>query len=443
MAASHRRAEELRTGGAAAPARRALRHPGRRRHEVLYHKPARRDLQDVLTCIRHGSRCRRAGRLIRPNAEHALKSPHAFDASCSTTIRRVSRARSRSPSAARFSLDRSALPLSVGEAARRHHVVEPGCAVSRFETALEGATARRLPRGRGANQLERELELIDELDYCGYFLTMWEIVRFCREQEILCQGRGSAANSAVCYCLGITAVDPVRMGLLFERFLSRERAEPPDIDLDIEHDRREEVIQHVYASTAGATRRWWQLHPLPLRVRPCATWARRWASPRRRWTGCPSCCRTTASSTAEAFGQAGLDPELTRALAPAAAGLRGPGLSATPVDPSRRDSCWDTSRSRPGADRERLDARSHGDPVGQGLPGRAGAVQGRPAGIWERLHQLHLGFDLLERHHGETYSTMARSPRPTSAHVRHDLPRATPSACSRSRAGRRWRCCRD
>ena len=75
---------------------------------------------------------------------------------------------------------------------------------------------------------------------------MWEIVRFCRERAILCQGRGSAANSAVCYCLGITAVDPVRMGLLFERFLSRERAEPPDIDLDIEHERREEVIQHVY-----------------------------------------------------------------------------------------------------------------------------------------------------------------------------------------------------
>jgi error-prone DNA polymerase len=75
---------------------------------------------------------------------------------------------------------------------------------------------------------------------------MWELVRFCREKDILCQGRGSAANSAVCYCLGVTAIDPVRMDLLFERFISKERAEPPDIDLDIEHDRREEVIQHVY-----------------------------------------------------------------------------------------------------------------------------------------------------------------------------------------------------
>ena len=95
-------------------------------------------------------------------------------------------------------------------------------------------------------ELERELQLIEELDYCGYFLTMWEIVAFCRRQGILCQGRGSAANSAVCYCLGITAVDPVRLQLLFERFISRERDEPPDIDLDIEHRRREEVIAFVY-----------------------------------------------------------------------------------------------------------------------------------------------------------------------------------------------------
>src|SRR5581483_10710328 len=88
---------------------------------------------------------------------------------------------------------------------------------------------------------------IEELDYGGYFLTMHEIVQFCRRENILCQGRGSAANSAVCFCLGVTAVDPTRVNLLFERFLSRERAEPPDIDLDIEHERREEVIQHVYA----------------------------------------------------------------------------------------------------------------------------------------------------------------------------------------------------
>ena len=97
-----------------------------------------------------------------------------------------------------------------------------------------------------AGQLDKELALVDELDYCGYFLTMWEIVQFCQRSQILCQGRGSAANSVVCFCLGITAIDPVKMDLLFERFMSKERAEPPDIDLDIEHQRREEVIQWVY-----------------------------------------------------------------------------------------------------------------------------------------------------------------------------------------------------
>jgi error-prone DNA polymerase len=112
---------------------------------------------------------------------------------------------------------------------------------------FEGAK-ERYPNGVPAkvlSQLEKELEIIEALDYPGYFLTMWELVSFYREKGILCQGRGSAANSAVCYCLGVTAIDPVRMELLFERFISKERAEPPDIDLDIEHDRREEVIQHV------------------------------------------------------------------------------------------------------------------------------------------------------------------------------------------------------
>jgi error-prone DNA polymerase len=113
---------------------------------------------------------------------------------------------------------------------------------------LKGAHWRygkRIPSEIAA-QVEKELEIIESLDYPGYFLTMWEIVEFCRANHILCQGRGSAANSVVCYCLGITAVNPAHIGLLFERFISKERAEPPDIDLDIEHDRREEVIQHVY-----------------------------------------------------------------------------------------------------------------------------------------------------------------------------------------------------
>src|SRR5207244_13138903 len=114
--------------------------------------------------------------------------------------------------------------------------------------SLEGA-ARRYPAGipeRVRAALAHELELIASLDYAPYFLTVHDIVRFARSRDILCQGRGSAANSAVCFCLGITEVDPGRMSVLFERFISKERNEPPDIDVDFEHQRREEVIQYIY-----------------------------------------------------------------------------------------------------------------------------------------------------------------------------------------------------
>ena len=210
--------------------------------EVLYHDPARRDLQDVLTCIRHGTSLARAGRRLRANAEHCLKAPDAF--------------------AALYRDDPAAVARTVEIAARcRFSLAEiryrypserlpDGDTSSSWLRRLAGEGARRrFPDGAPEAvraQIAKELVLIDELDYCGYFLTMWEIVEFCRRHGILCQGRGSAANSAVCYCLGITAVDPTRVDLLFERFLSRERAEPPDIDLDIMHERREEVIQFVY-----------------------------------------------------------------------------------------------------------------------------------------------------------------------------------------------------
>src|SRR5437879_13783179 len=115
----------------------------------------------------------------------------------------------------------------------------------------EGAARRYGPReaerGPGAwRQIDHELRVIDELGFPGYFLVVWDIVDFCRRSDILCQGRGSAANSAVCFALGITNADAVTLGLLFERFLSPERDGPPDIDLDIESDRREEAIQYVY-----------------------------------------------------------------------------------------------------------------------------------------------------------------------------------------------------
>jgi error-prone DNA polymerase len=211
--------------------------------EVLYHSRARRPLQDVLTCIRHGVTLATAGRLIRGNDEHDLRAPHVF-----------SRLYADEPGAVARSLDLAArCGFQLGELRYRYpseRLPDGSTSMEHLRTlTFEGAASRYagdIPL-KVRTQLDAELAVIEELDYPGYFLTMHEIVSFCRRRDILCQGRGSAANSAVCYCLGITAVDPVRMGLLFERFLSRERAEPPDIDLDIEHERREEVIQHVYS----------------------------------------------------------------------------------------------------------------------------------------------------------------------------------------------------
>ncbi len=211
-------------------------------NEVLYHSPARRSLQDVLTCIRHRCSLQEIGRRTRANAEHYLHSAVSFE--------RLYRDVPEAVLATEEIAERCTFSLSEIHYRYPSERLPDGSTSSEWLRTLvqRGAHFRygdQVP-AEVSQQIDKELALIDELDYCGYFLTMWEIVEFCRRQSILCQGRGSAANSAVCYCLRITSVDPVRMGLLFERFLSRERAEPPDIDLDIEHDRREEVIQFVY-----------------------------------------------------------------------------------------------------------------------------------------------------------------------------------------------------
>ncbi|HWO41611.1 MAG TPA: error-prone DNA polymerase, partial [Candidatus Eisenbacteria bacterium] len=210
--------------------------------EVLYHTGSRRPVQDVLTAIRYGIPLSACGRKLKPNAEHALKPPFAFSRLFADDPAAFSRTREVA--------DRCAFSLNEIRYRYPSEELPSGMTSARWLKELSFKGAReRYPEGIPSDvilQLEKELALIEELDYPGYFLTMWEIVEFCRRQGILCQGRGSAANSVVCYCLGVTAVDPVRSRLLFERFISRERAEPPDIDLDIEHDRREEVIQHVY-----------------------------------------------------------------------------------------------------------------------------------------------------------------------------------------------------
>ncbi|MBI3448620.1 MAG: error-prone DNA polymerase [Acidobacteria bacterium] len=249
LAARHRRAEEVREEARLRERATRLRLPVVAASEVLYHAPGRRDLQDVLTCIRHNVTLYQAGRLTKPNAEHSLKTPIAFGdlfADDPAAVARTVEVAARCPFSLadlRYRYPAERIPGGTTSSSWLRHLTFEG-ARGRYGGDAPGAADIPQP---AIDQLERELALIDDLDYGGYFLTMWEIVRFCREQGILCQGRGSAANSAVCYALGITAVDPVRMGLLFERFLSKERAEPPDIDLDIEHERREEVIQHVYA----------------------------------------------------------------------------------------------------------------------------------------------------------------------------------------------------
>jgi len=211
-------------------------------NDVLMHIPERRTLADVLTCIREKTTLEAAGRLTQANAERHLKAPREMARLFAEAPQAIAET-IRFLDGLAFSLDE--LRHCYPEELREGHAT-PQEALEAF--AQTGAEAR-YPDGvpeRTREALKYELALIASLDYAPYFLTVHDIVRFARSKEILCQGRGSAANSAVCYCLGITEVDPVRVDLLFERFISPERNEPPDIDVDFEHERREEVIQYIY-----------------------------------------------------------------------------------------------------------------------------------------------------------------------------------------------------
>jgi error-prone DNA polymerase len=211
-------------------------------NDVLYHDPGRRGLQDVLTCLRHKCTIGTAGRRLQANAERFLKPPAEMArlfAKHPGAIEQIGNILSQ----ARFCLDDLSYqypdePVPEGSTADGHlrHLAALGAA-SRYPDGVP-------PRVWAC--VEKELAIVAQLDYARYFLTVHDIVRFARERNILCQGRGSAANSALCYCIGVTAVDPAESDLLFERFISPERREPPDIDIDFEHERREEVIQYIY-----------------------------------------------------------------------------------------------------------------------------------------------------------------------------------------------------
>ncbi len=209
---------------------------------VRFAGPETRPLHDVLTCIREHSTLALAGRRLVANAERYLKSP--------AQMARLFEDLPHAVTATRDLADRLEFTMQdLGYRFPRYPVPSGESEASFLRKIADiGARDRYRPyHDKARAQIERELHLIEKLDLAGYFLIVWDIVNFCRQHDILVQGRGSAANSAVCYSLGITAVDPVGMELLFERFLSEERGEWPDIDLDLPSgDRRERVIQHVY-----------------------------------------------------------------------------------------------------------------------------------------------------------------------------------------------------
>ena len=215
-------------------------------NDVQYHAPERRPLQDVMTCILHKTTITRAGFLLAANAERHLKSPAQMIRLFAPWPHAIAATRDVAD-ACRFDLRELAYEYP-------QESIPAGRTPQGYLTELTWQGAKwRYPDGlpdKIRAVLHKELAMIDKLNIAQYFLTVYDIIQFARHKvtpPILCQGRGSAANSAVCYMLGITAVDPSKHDLLFERFISEERREPPDIDVDFEHERREEVIQHIYA----------------------------------------------------------------------------------------------------------------------------------------------------------------------------------------------------
>jgi error-prone DNA polymerase len=209
---------------------------------VHYHDPSRRMLQDVLTCVRHGCTIQEAGFRLFPNGERYLKSPrqmHRLFADYPQALRRGLEIAEQCD----FQLDslRYEYPDELVPAGKSP--------IDHLSDLAWSGAAEHYPAGipqKVRDLLNHELKLIAQLKFEAYFLTVHDLVRYARSRGILCQGRGSAANSAVCFCIGVTSVNPVEVDLLFERFMSAARNEPPDIDVDFEHERREEVIQYIY-----------------------------------------------------------------------------------------------------------------------------------------------------------------------------------------------------
>ncbi len=211
-------------------------------NDVLYHEPERRQIQDVLSCIRERTTIAKVGKKLERHAERHLKS--------ASEMVRLFRKMPEAIEETLYFLNRAKFSLDELRYEYPNEPIPEGKTAQAHLTDLTWEGAERRYKGNIPSlirtAIDKELNLIKELDYAPYFLTVNDIVAFARSRQILCQGRGSAANSVVCFCLGITSVDPTQINLLFERFISAERLEPPDIDVDFEHERREEVIQWIY-----------------------------------------------------------------------------------------------------------------------------------------------------------------------------------------------------
>ncbi|MCA6394898.1 MAG: PHP domain-containing protein, partial [Cytophagales bacterium] len=211
-------------------------------NDVHYHVVERRELQDAVTCVREKCTIHTAGFRLHPNAERYLKTKEEMHRLFRPYPESIEQARLIGK-ACTFSLDelKYQYPKEITSDGRTPqaelvHLTWQGARERFGETIPE----------KIKKTIQYELNFIEQMNYAEYFLTVYDIVRYARQQKILCQGRGSAANSTVCYCLGITSVDPAKFDLLFERFISAARNEPPDIDVDFEHERREEVMQYIY-----------------------------------------------------------------------------------------------------------------------------------------------------------------------------------------------------
>jgi error-prone DNA polymerase len=211
-------------------------------NDVLFHEPGRRQLQDVVTCIRNNTTIDAVGFERERHADRYLKPPHEmerlfprYQEALARTMEIVERCRFSLEELTYQYPEEAIVPGMDAQQSLEHYVRE--CIPNRYPEGLPQKVLRAV---------KHELELIKEMRYAPYFLTVYSIVKFARSQGILCQGRGSAANSAICYILGVTSIDPETNDLLFERFVSKERDEPPDIDVDFEHERREQVIQWIY-----------------------------------------------------------------------------------------------------------------------------------------------------------------------------------------------------